>query len=341
MKRLLPLLLAALLPSAQAQIGQKTSELLSQPLFKEAKASRTGIYTLKNGVNVILTQKGNYLTGANIVTTYTMPQGVANTADTAVATGVAEQRVGGTARAAEIAGIVTGFGDGLAGPLLQFLRQPNIAALLPQGVTVDAAPFTIRAKTQGRVLTLNVALAQAAAADLPKTTLARPAAKPSASEVTVRVFSDFQCPYCQQFERQTMPELLKALPDDVRVEFHHFPLEQIHPLARPTAEAAECAVQQGKGWAYKDALFADTSWAVSNPNETFLKLAGDLKLDTAKFKDCLALRGGKAAVDTALQSAAKLKLQGTPTVYVGGFRASNPYDVPSLLKLIELARAAR
>lgn len=340
-KRFLAALLGALLlPSAHAQLGQPVGPLLQSPLFAEAKTQRGGIITLKSGASVVLSQRGGYLTGATIVTPYTRPQGISDRSDTAVASGSTEQRVGGGLIAAQTAGVITGFGEGLSDPLLQFLRQPDVMAQLPGGVTVDAPPFTIHAQVQGRALVVKLSLSQVAAGQFAATRNLRPAAKPG-NDVVLRVYSDFQCPYCQKFERETLTGLLGTLPDDVRVEFHHFPLEQIHPQARPAAEASECAAQQGRFWAYKDALFSDPSWQQGNPNETFLRLAGDLKLDPGKFKDCLALRGGKAAVDAGLVEAQRLGLNATPTVFVGGYRVVNPYDPAELLRLINLARATR
>ena len=341
MKRLLAALLGALLlPSAHAQFGQSTDKLLQSPLFAGAQTGRAGIVTLKSGVNVVLGQRGGLLTNVTITTPYTEPQGISGSSDTAVAAGSTEQRVGGSARAAQTAGAITGYGEGLSAPLLQFLRQPDVVKQLPQGVTVDAPPLTIQARVQGRALILKLSMTQVPAGQFTATKNVRPAAKPG-KDVVLRVYSDFQCPYCQKLELETMPALLRALPDDVRVEFHQFPLEPIHPLARPAAEASECAAQQGRFWDYKDALFRDRSWLQNNPNETFLRLAGDLKLDPGKFKDCLALRGGKAGVDAGLAEAQQLGLNATPTVFVDGYRAGNPFDTAAVLQLIDVARATR
>ena len=334
------LLGSLLLPAAQAQLGQRAEAVLTSAQFAGAKTGRGGILTLSSGANVVLAQRGGYLTGATIVVPYTRPQGASDRSDTAVASGSTEQRVGGTLLAAQTAGVVTGYGEGLSDPLVQFLRRPDVVEQLPQGVTVDAPPFTIHAQVQGRALVVKLGMSQVPASQFAPTRNLRPAAKPG-NDVVLRVYSDFQCPYCQKFERETLPELLRKLPDDVRIEFHQFPLEQIHPLARPAAEASECAAQQGRFWAYKDALFSDLSWQQGNPNEGFLRLAGDLKLDTGKFKDCLALRGGKAAVDAGLAEAQRLGVNATPTVFVGGYRAGNPYDAAELLRLMDFARATR
>ncbi|MHA0035122.1 hypothetical protein ACXXDK_09470 [Deinococcus sp. PESE-38] len=141
MKRVLAALLGALLlPSAHAQLGQPTDALLKSPLFVGAQTSRAGIITLKSGVNVVLGQRGGLLTNVTITTPYTEPQGISGSNDTAVAAGSTEQRVGGSARAAQTVGAITGYGESLSAPLLQFLRQPDVVKQLPQGVTVDAPP---------------------------------------------------------------------------------------------------------------------------------------------------------------------------------------------------------
>ena len=349
MKKLSTLLLAALLPSAHAQVGQSAGPVLSAPLFQGAQAGPAGLLTLKNGASVVLTQRGGFLTGATVavaaqagaeVRAQTTAQTMAGGSAAQVTATAEAPALTGAAQASEVLGVLTGFGEGLSAPLLQFLSQPGVIAALPQGITVDAAPFTITAKLQGRALVLQVALSQVPAGQFATSRNVRPAARPGRT-LAVRVYSDFQCPYCQKWELEALPVLLKSLPEDVRVEFHHLPLEQIHPLARPAAEASECAAQQGRFWDYKDTLFRDRTWLQGNPNEAFLKLAGDLKLDPTKFKDCLALRGGKAAVDAGLVEAQKLGLNATPIVFVEGYRAANPFDTAGLLKLVEFARATR
>jgi protein-disulfide isomerase len=80
------------------------------------------------------------------------------------------------------------------------------------------------------------------------------------AKVTIIVFSDFQCPYCKQ-GYTTIKEVLKAYPDSVRLVFKHFPLS-FHPRAHISAEAAECAKDQGKFWEFHNAMFeAQSDWS--------------------------------------------------------------------------------
>jgi protein-disulfide isomerase len=75
--------------------------------------------------------------------------------------------------------------------------------------------------------------------------------------VTIVEFSDFQCPFCQRFH-PSVQQIVNEYGDQVKWVYKHFPLDQIHPQARPAAEAAECVAEQ-KGnegfWEFTDTLF--------------------------------------------------------------------------------------
>lgn len=71
-------------------------------------------------------------------------------------------------------------------------------------------------------------------------------------------YSDFQCPFCRRFFEETYPEIKKQYIDTGKVKFvyRHFPLD-FHPAAQKSAEAAECAREQGKFWEMHDAIFRE------------------------------------------------------------------------------------
>lgn len=103
------------------------------------------------------------------------------------------------------------------------------------------------------------------------------------AKVSVVEFSDIQCPFCQRFH-ETMRQVVTEYGDNVNWVYRHFPLESIHPNARPAANAAECASEQGKFWEFADELFANQSQLGENfYNDTAKKLG----LDTNKFSQCL------------------------------------------------------
>lgn len=77
--------------------------------------------------------------------------------------------------------------------------------------------------------------------------------------VTMVEFSDFECPFCQQFHTATWPQLKAKYIDTgkVRYIYKDFPLANIHPHAQRAAEAAACMATQGKFWEYADTLFTN------------------------------------------------------------------------------------
>jgi len=75
--------------------------------------------------------------------------------------------------------------------------------------------------------------------------------------VTMIIFGDFQCPYCRQAydtaEKQVRDTYVKD--GKVKMVFRDFPLDAVHKSARPAAEAARCAGEQGRYWDYHDGLY--------------------------------------------------------------------------------------
>jgi len=77
-------------------------------------------------------------------------------------------------------------------------------------------------------------------------------------EVILMEFSDYECPYCYTFASETLVDVKSELIDKGKAKyvFRDFPLEDIHPKARPAANAARCAGDQGKYFEYHDKLFS-------------------------------------------------------------------------------------
>ncbi len=72
--------------------------------------------------------------------------------------------------------------------------------------------------------------------------------------ITLAVFEDYQCPFCANFF--PIPYFVEAeFGENVIVERYHLPLENIHPLARRYAYAAEAAEEQGKYYEMSKAIF--------------------------------------------------------------------------------------
>ena len=164
----------------------------------------------------------------------------------------------------------------------------------------------------------NAGRAQPSTPAVPKDPIALPASamlgSPSAGLALVE-YSDFQCPYCAQFARDTLPQLRRSLIDTGRLvfAFKYTPLSSIHPMAVAAAQGAECAGRQGRFWPMHDRLFADPKQI----DESFVaRAAQDLGLDRGSFADCLRADGAARVTEDA-KLAESLGITGTPTFMLG------------------------
>ncbi len=138
---------------------------------------------------------------------------------------------------------------------------------------------------------------------------------PANAPVTIIEFSDYQCPYCLQWNTQVYQQLLKAYPDKIRFVYRDFPLSSIHPEAEPAAEAAECAGEQGRYYDYHDKLFSEEFELGAN---AYTQYAQELGLDMAKFNDCVSTHRYQAEVAADEAYATNLGVRSTPTFFING-----------------------
>ncbi|MBI2173124.1 MAG: thioredoxin domain-containing protein [Candidatus Aenigmarchaeota archaeon] len=143
------------------------------------------------------------------------------------------------------------------------------------------------------------------------------------AKVMVIEFSDFQCPFCRRFYIQTLPQLEKDYIDTGKILFVYrdFPLDSIHPGARPAAAAAECADEQGKWKEYHDKIFDEQNkqgeGTVQLGVDDLKKWASDIGLDTQQFNQCLDSNKYDAEVSKDFQDGVQAGVSGTPTFYIG------------------------
>lgn len=130
--------------------------------------------------------------------------------------------------------------------------------------------------------------------------------------VTITEYSDFQCPACQAAE-PSVHAVRESFPD-VRMVYMEYPLRTIHPLAEGAAEAAECARQQDRFWAYHDVLF-DTH--LLQPAQLREHAVG-LGLDMTAWDQCMQSGAGATAVQQDVLQGDGLNIIGTPTFFING-----------------------
>lgn len=151
----------------------------------------------------------------------------------------------------------------------------------------------------------------------------------TASKVTMVEVSDFECPFCGRYARETGPQIMKQYADTNKIgyAFVHLPLP-IHAFAPKAAEAAACAGDQGKFWEMHDVLFAKQGTALV---PSFLPQKADLiaGMNKAAYNACLESSKHAAYIKGDMAMVQPYGITGTPAFFIGtmdpgtrAFRAS-------------------
>jgi protein-disulfide isomerase len=149
--------------------------------------------------------------------------------------------------------------------------------------------------------------------------------------VTIVKFEDYQCPYCKTVQ-PTFLELLKRYDGKIKLVHKDLPLDEIHPQARPAAEAAGCAGDQGKFWDYHDKLYAQSpKFAV----EDLKSAAKEVGLNLASFEQCFTSGKFKGAVQKDLNDGVNLGLTGTPAFFINGREISGAQPIDAFAAIID------
>lgn len=139
--------------------------------------------------------------------------------------------------------------------------------------------------------------------------------------VTVIEFTDYQCPFCGRHFTDTYGQIKKNYVDTGKVKYvvRDFPLS-FHPHAQKTAEATECADDQGKFWQMHDKIFeTQATWSNSaDVVPTLKQYAADLKLNTSTFNTCLDNGTHAAEVAKDMADGSSAGISGTPGFWILG-----------------------
>ncbi len=138
-----------------------------------------------------------------------------------------------------------------------------------------------------------------------------------ASPVIIVSYGDYQCPYCAQMFNTVEPLIRSEFIEKgiAQMVYRDFPLEAIHEFARPSANAAECAGEQGKYWLYHDALFKRQA---SLGTLDFTELAKSLGLDDKTFASCVTSQKYDSEIQKDYDAGVSLGVQGTPATFING-----------------------
>lgn len=152
---------------------------------------------------------------------------------------------------------------------------------------------------------------------------------PENAPIRLVEFADYQCPYCERMV-PVIKKLREEYGDKISVYYKDLPLP-MHAQAEKAAEAARCAGKEGKYWEYHDLLFSGAGLAVAQ----LKAFAGQLKLDQAKFDQCLDSGSEAKAVQSDYNEGKQLGLSGTPSFFLNGRFFSGAVDYSMLRDLVQ------
>jgi protein-disulfide isomerase len=215
--------------------------------------------------------------------------------------------------------------DRVQGAPLEQLRAPIRAMLADERSKAARGAYldVLKSKTPVKVTLAAPREVVAAAANSPVRGVTK-------APVELVEFSDFQCPFCLR-ARPTVQKVLDTYGNSVRFVYRFYPLPN-HPNARPAAEAAACADDQGKFWPYFDRLFAQPG----NLADADLKKAGaDVGLDVPKFTQCVDSHASSARIEADLRAGQDAGVVGTPTFFINGRELTGAQPFEEFKRLID------
>lgn len=133
-------------------------------------------------------------------------------------------------------------------------------------------------------------------------------------------YSEFQCPFCGKFARDTEPTLVKKYVDSgvLRIEWRDFPY--LGQESMTAALAGRAAAKQGDFWAFHDALY-DSQQPVNAGKLTpqFLgSVADKAGLDGAKLVTDMKRPELTEAVNADAREGQSIGVTGTPAFIING-----------------------
>lgn len=152
--------------------------------------------------------------------------------------------------------------------------------------------------------------------------------------VQIVEFSDFQCPFCRRFWKETLPSIKKDYIDTGKAVFVYrdYPLS-FHPASQISAEAAECAGDQNKYWEMHDKIFEEQSkkgeGTITYGESDIKKWATAIGLNMADFNQCLSSGKYTSEVQADFNDGSAAGVSGTPNTFINGVPVigAQPYSV--------------
>jgi protein-disulfide isomerase len=154
-------------------------------------------------------------------------------------------------------------------------------------------------------------------------------------------YSDFQCPFCGLFARDTHPELVDRYVADgtLRIEFRDTPI--LGEESVTAALGARAAANQDAFWDYHDEVFSRDRErdAGELAPDRLVEMAASLGLDVDRFRADLEDPATMEAVRRDRQEAQQLGVSSTPAFLINGRPVLGAQPLEAFVSVIEEAAA--
>jgi protein-disulfide isomerase len=157
---------------------------------------------------------------------------------------------------------------------------------------------------------------------------------PADAPVTFVEISDYNCPACRTFHRQTADRLIAEYVDPGHMRWVVLPYA-LRAETMPAAESVFCAAEQDRWFDFHDGLFDLQGTAAGMSRAGFLQVADRLGLDSDAFARCLDDGAYRGAVQQNIRAAGLAGVRATPSFFVNGFKVEGAHPFASFQQRIE------
>ncbi|MGC1783377.1 MAG: thioredoxin domain-containing protein [Acidobacteriaceae bacterium] len=181
-------------------------------------------------------------------------------------------------------------------------------------------------------------------------TLGRPVRGNPKAKVTIINFDDLECPFCARMHEELFPATEQHYGNLVRFIYMDFPLVQLHPWAMHAAVDVNCMAEQSQPgyWILVD-YFHGHGDEISGPSgqqniaastqklDALTRAEGEReKVDMGKLNSCIT-KQNESGIHSSMKQGDALGIDGTPTLFVNGERATGAIPQSMLWTIIDRA----
>lgn len=153
--------------------------------------------------------------------------------------------------------------------------------------------------------------------------------------VTLEVYEDYACGFCQDYVMDGAPTLVAEYvdPGDIRYEHRDLPIPVADPESWEAASAAREVLELGGSeafWEYKERLYEEQGRIGTDTPELYADLAAEVDVDGEDVQSAAVDRIYDGAVEADRQRGVDAGVEGTPTFVVDGDIVASGYDEDTL-----------